>query len=200
MATGWAREGAEQDQIDATIKDGIKRAQSRLPSGESLESCAACGARFTGRADAETPPAPRPPPSPAARASYTPRERAAPPPRRAPPPEPEVVEADWVEREEPAPWPPVRGRGPGESGRPPTLPFPAVRVDVGSVLGCLARLALLAVALVVVVLLWFFGYCGTSIGFAATPTGASAGVTTEVPPAASAHGSVSLHVDATPTS
>jgi hypothetical protein len=34
MATGWAKEGAEQDQIDATIKDGIKRAQSRLPSGE----------------------------------------------------------------------------------------------------------------------------------------------------------------------
>ena len=46
MATGWAREGAEQDQIDATIKDGIKRAQSRLPSGESLESCASCGARI----------------------------------------------------------------------------------------------------------------------------------------------------------
>jgi phage/conjugal plasmid C-4 type zinc finger TraR family protein len=46
MATGWAREGAEQDQIDATIKDGIQRAQSRLPSGESLESCASCGARI----------------------------------------------------------------------------------------------------------------------------------------------------------
>lgn len=46
MATGWAREGAEQDQIDATIKDGIRRAKSRLPSGESLESCATCGARI----------------------------------------------------------------------------------------------------------------------------------------------------------
>jgi len=44
MATGWAKDGAEQDQIDATIKDGIKRAQSRLPSGSSLESCALCGA------------------------------------------------------------------------------------------------------------------------------------------------------------
>ncbi len=43
MATGWARDGAEQDQIDATVKDGIKRAQSRLPSGESLQSCADCG-------------------------------------------------------------------------------------------------------------------------------------------------------------
>ena len=46
MATGWAREGAEQDQIDATIKDGIQRAKNRLPSGESLESCANCGARI----------------------------------------------------------------------------------------------------------------------------------------------------------
>jgi phage/conjugal plasmid C-4 type zinc finger TraR family protein len=46
MATGWAREGAEQDQIDATVKDGIKRAQSRLPTGESLESCASCGSRI----------------------------------------------------------------------------------------------------------------------------------------------------------
>jgi len=46
MATGWAREGAEQDQIDATVKDGIARAKSRLPSGESLESCADCGAKI----------------------------------------------------------------------------------------------------------------------------------------------------------
>ena len=46
MATGWAREGAEQDQIDATVKDAIKRAKSQLPSGPSLESCAECGARI----------------------------------------------------------------------------------------------------------------------------------------------------------
>lgn len=44
MATGWAGDGAVQDQIDATIKDGIKRAKSLLPSGPSLESCAECGA------------------------------------------------------------------------------------------------------------------------------------------------------------
>ena len=43
MATGWAQDGAVQDQIDATVKDGIKRATSRLPSGPSLESCAECG-------------------------------------------------------------------------------------------------------------------------------------------------------------
>ena len=46
MATGWAREGAEQDQIDATIKDAIKRARSQLPVGPSLESCAECGAKI----------------------------------------------------------------------------------------------------------------------------------------------------------
>jgi phage/conjugal plasmid C-4 type zinc finger TraR family protein len=44
MATGWAKEGAVQDQIDATVKDAIKRAKSRLPSGPSLEACADCGA------------------------------------------------------------------------------------------------------------------------------------------------------------
>jgi phage/conjugal plasmid C-4 type zinc finger TraR family protein len=46
MATGWAQDGAVQDQIDATVKDGIKRAKSMLPSGPSLESCAECGARI----------------------------------------------------------------------------------------------------------------------------------------------------------
>jgi phage/conjugal plasmid C-4 type zinc finger TraR family protein len=46
MATGWAQDGAVQDQIDATVKDGIKRAQSRLPSGPSLEACAECGAKI----------------------------------------------------------------------------------------------------------------------------------------------------------
>ena len=44
MATGWAGDGAVQDQIDATVKDGIKRAQSQLPKGPSLEQCAECGA------------------------------------------------------------------------------------------------------------------------------------------------------------
>jgi phage/conjugal plasmid C-4 type zinc finger TraR family protein len=44
MATGWAAEGAVQDQIDATVKDGIRRAQSRLSQGEGLHHCAECGA------------------------------------------------------------------------------------------------------------------------------------------------------------
>lgn len=44
MATGWAGDGAVQDQIDATVKDAIQRAKSQLPTGPSLESCAECGA------------------------------------------------------------------------------------------------------------------------------------------------------------
>ena len=46
MATGWAQDGAVQDQIDATVKDGIDRAKSRLPSGPSLSHCADCGAEI----------------------------------------------------------------------------------------------------------------------------------------------------------
>ena len=46
MATGWAKEGAVQEQIDATVKDAIRRAKSRLPAGPSLESCAECGAKI----------------------------------------------------------------------------------------------------------------------------------------------------------
>jgi phage/conjugal plasmid C-4 type zinc finger TraR family protein len=46
MATGWAGDGAVQDQIDATVKDGISRAQSRLPQGPSLTHCAECGAEI----------------------------------------------------------------------------------------------------------------------------------------------------------
>ena len=44
MATGWAGDGAEQDQIDATVKDGIRRARSRLPSGPGLAQCEECDA------------------------------------------------------------------------------------------------------------------------------------------------------------
>ena len=44
MATGWAGDGAVQDQIDATVKDGIRRARSRLPSGPGLSHCEECEA------------------------------------------------------------------------------------------------------------------------------------------------------------
>ncbi|MGA2399910.1 MAG: DksA/TraR family C4-type zinc finger protein [Steroidobacteraceae bacterium] len=43
MATGWAGDGAVQEQIDATVLDGIKRAQSRLPQGPSATHCDECG-------------------------------------------------------------------------------------------------------------------------------------------------------------
>ncbi|MGO4221873.1 DksA/TraR family C4-type zinc finger protein [Lysobacter sp. TAF61] len=43
MATGWAGDGAVQDQIDATIKDAIQRARSQLPQGPGLEHCEECG-------------------------------------------------------------------------------------------------------------------------------------------------------------
>jgi phage/conjugal plasmid C-4 type zinc finger TraR family protein len=43
MATGWAGDGAVQDQIDATVKDGVNRVQSRLASGPGLTHCEECG-------------------------------------------------------------------------------------------------------------------------------------------------------------
>ncbi len=46
MATGWAAEGAVQEQIDATVKDGIRRAQSLLGEGPGLSHCAECGAEI----------------------------------------------------------------------------------------------------------------------------------------------------------
>ena len=43
MAGGFAKDGAVQDQIDATVDDGVKRARSNMPQGESLEHCEECG-------------------------------------------------------------------------------------------------------------------------------------------------------------
>ena len=43
MAGGFAKDGAVQDQIDATVEDAVKRARDRLPQGESLKHCAECG-------------------------------------------------------------------------------------------------------------------------------------------------------------
>lgn len=43
MATGWARDGAVQEQIEASIEDELARLkQRRLLSGESLTHCAEC--------------------------------------------------------------------------------------------------------------------------------------------------------------
>ncbi|HEY3860104.1 MAG TPA: DksA/TraR family C4-type zinc finger protein [Gammaproteobacteria bacterium] len=43
MATGWAKDGAVQDQIDASIDDAVKAARRRLPGGPSLKNCEECG-------------------------------------------------------------------------------------------------------------------------------------------------------------
>lgn len=42
MASGWSRDGAVQDQIDASVEDAIKLARSRLPKGKSLTHCEEC--------------------------------------------------------------------------------------------------------------------------------------------------------------
>lgn len=42
MATGWAGDGAVQDQIDATVKDAIERARSQLRAGPGLLQCEEC--------------------------------------------------------------------------------------------------------------------------------------------------------------
>ena len=42
MAGGWSKDGAVQDQIDASVKDAINLAKSRLPVGESLTHCEEC--------------------------------------------------------------------------------------------------------------------------------------------------------------
>ncbi|MCJ7591378.1 MAG: DksA/TraR family C4-type zinc finger protein [Woeseiaceae bacterium] len=44
MAGGFAKDGAVQDQIDATIEDAVKHARDQLPKGESLRRCSECDA------------------------------------------------------------------------------------------------------------------------------------------------------------
>jgi phage/conjugal plasmid C-4 type zinc finger TraR family protein len=42
LAGGFAKDGAVQEQIDATVEDAISRARDQLPRGESLTNCAEC--------------------------------------------------------------------------------------------------------------------------------------------------------------
>jgi phage/conjugal plasmid C-4 type zinc finger TraR family protein len=42
MAVGWSRDGAVQEQINATVEAGVQLAKSRLPAGESLTHCEEC--------------------------------------------------------------------------------------------------------------------------------------------------------------
>ncbi len=44
MAGGWARDGAVQDQIEASVAEELERMRARrAPSGESRTECAECG-------------------------------------------------------------------------------------------------------------------------------------------------------------
>ena len=43
MASGWAQDGAVQDQIDDTIADAVSAARARLRAGEAAKYCAECG-------------------------------------------------------------------------------------------------------------------------------------------------------------
>jgi phage/conjugal plasmid C-4 type zinc finger TraR family protein len=43
MASGWAPDGAVQDQIDDTVTDAVKRARANLPKGEGESHCDDCG-------------------------------------------------------------------------------------------------------------------------------------------------------------
>ena len=43
MASGWAPDGAVQDQIDDTVMDGVLRARANMPAGEGETYCVECG-------------------------------------------------------------------------------------------------------------------------------------------------------------
>jgi phage/conjugal plasmid C-4 type zinc finger TraR family protein len=43
MASGWAPDGAVQDQIDDTIADAVMIARARMPAGEGERHCVECG-------------------------------------------------------------------------------------------------------------------------------------------------------------
>jgi len=44
LAGGFAKDGAVQEQIDATIEDAVKHARDQLPRGEGLKNCEECDA------------------------------------------------------------------------------------------------------------------------------------------------------------
>jgi phage/conjugal plasmid C-4 type zinc finger TraR family protein len=43
MASGWAPDGAVQNQIDDTVADAVTIARARMPVGESETHCTECG-------------------------------------------------------------------------------------------------------------------------------------------------------------
>ena len=42
MAGGFAKDGAVQDQIDASVEDAVKHVRNQLPCGMSLNNCEEC--------------------------------------------------------------------------------------------------------------------------------------------------------------
>ena len=55
MAGGFAKDGAVQDQIDASIEDAVSHARERLSQGESLTHCDDCGDAIPERRRAAVP-------------------------------------------------------------------------------------------------------------------------------------------------
>lgn len=56
MASGWAQEGAVQEQIDSTVNDGVAEARARLKqAGPSLSFCEDCEAPIPERRQALVP-------------------------------------------------------------------------------------------------------------------------------------------------
>lgn len=43
MAGGWAPDGAEQEQIEASLEDALALVRQHLPAGESAHECGECG-------------------------------------------------------------------------------------------------------------------------------------------------------------
>jgi len=46
MAGGWAKDGATQEQIDASVDDAVARARSQIPNGQSAKLCLECEAKI----------------------------------------------------------------------------------------------------------------------------------------------------------
>lgn len=55
MASGWAKDGAVQEQIDASIADALKNVRARLPAGESRTHCEECGTEIPAARRAAVP-------------------------------------------------------------------------------------------------------------------------------------------------
>jgi len=49
MAGGWSRDGAVQEQIDASVDDAVRAARSSLPKGISATHCDECDSQISQR-------------------------------------------------------------------------------------------------------------------------------------------------------